>query len=1078
MTSVLTPQVDQLPCETHHAPTSATHPLVMATSPKPKPKHDFVHDSPVGIKEKKSRRDPNPTDEEASISDKLNNNSVASSPPTSGLGETAVSDLPTCPPTGPEASPVVKSTDVDSQSTDATEPVVDKSCTPPTEKTSPDEVPVVERDSEPNSPVLDRRKLDISRRNLCMFAPEEIESCVDAKSLEVHGNNFAIFPKNIAKLTQLESVHMFDNRMTTFSGQLARELDDNAHAFDHVTRLSLEQRAPDHVDVAALASHMPRLEHLCVRNFSVARLRMKDLAICENLSTLHLEGCQLSALPPTIDMLKNLEMLNISNNSLRSLPTNICRLSNLQKLLCSRNQLSQLPETIGDLAGLSELDVRQNLLTSLPESLKSLSSCNVRLDDNPTSTHKLLEKRPKSAHKRKLLSPEIDVPVVPESGRTTQKTVVRGRRRIPTAKVKSEADGDMKISSASPSPPESPHGSASKLSESGSDSESKRGESSEADEAFLSSECPSFLRSGRSVVPSLPSKPDCGPRHLADTDSGGIPGSGGPRPAKRHKVDSSSVATHKYTLGFLGYDDVLADGFYDCGRQSDASQDLASLEKIPVVDHAREIIVVDSRNDPALRKTVDAMQAMMSSVDSAEARVRVLSMFVSSSLGGCDNRPADEGPTLLDELCLRDITSIRAQRASNVVPLGALAYGVCRHRAILFKYLADATVPRVPCALVRGYRQGKTGVYPHAWNLTKVDGKEFLIDVLNAPHDLAQPTLADIGMHIPQYLVASCGLSESEWSCQSPEWVYQVKHGKELASGSYSKVYECKFGSVKSAVVKICRSRGLSQEIFAKLLRELRIMPYIRHENIVDFLGYLISNQEVRVFMRRVHGANLWEIIRARRRTLRARNDKSAPPPFSSSEICHLARCVASAIEYIHARDIIHRDVKSENILIGTTDAADLSTVSSTDLSSSSVKLCDFNISVIAPPGVHQLQFAGTVRWCAPEVMAAHKSSNRRSAYGSACDIWSFGMVLWELLTGAIPFQGASNEHILQSVEEGKRPDISKFGVYEACRQDLRRNELVTLMGMCTSPRDTDRPTATEILTFLDKLEGDRNSKK
>eukprot|EP01083_Nonionella_stella_P251167 866871_1 len=116
---------------------------------------------------------------------------------------------------------------------------------------------------------------------------------------------------------------------------------------------------------------------------------------------------------------------------------------------------------------------------------------------------------------------------------------VRGRRRILTAKVKGEADGDMEISSASSSPSESPQGSASKLSESGSHSESKRADASEADEAFMSSECLSFLRSCRAVVPSLPSKLDCGPRHLADTDSGGIPGSRGPRP-------------HKYTLGFLG----------------------------------------------------------------------------------------------------------------------------------------------------------------------------------------------------------------------------------------------------------------------------------------------------------------------------------------------------------------------------------------------------------------------------------------------------------------------------------------------------------------------------------------------
>jgi hypothetical protein len=67
-------------------------------------------------------------------------------------------------------------------------------------------------------------------------------------------------------------------------------------------------------------------------------------------------------------------------------------------------------------------------------------------------------------------------------------------------------------------------------------------------------------------------------------------------------------------------------------------------------------------------------------------------------------------------LCHKSIHIIKERRNSGVVPIGALQFGVCRHRAVLMKYLCDRADPPIPCELVRGHLD----YTPHAWNVVHV----------------------------------------------------------------------------------------------------------------------------------------------------------------------------------------------------------------------------------------------------------------------------------------------------------------------------------------------------------------------
>src|SRR5688572_4661289 len=81
---------------------------------------------------------------------------------------------------------------------------------------------------------------------------------------------------------------------------------------------------------------------------------------------------------------------------------------------------------------------------------------------------------------------------------------------------------------------------------------------------------------------------------------------------------------------------------------------------------------------------------------------------------------------------------------------------------------------------------------------------------------------------------------------------------------TYSKVFECDLNGYACAI-KVSPTAHLQRAQFAMLLRELRVLPWLNHPNIVQFLGYVITNTELRIFMERVYGASLLTMVERRR---------------------------------------------------------------------------------------------------------------------------------------------------------------------------------------------------------------------
>lgn len=116
---------------------------------------------------------------------------------------------------------------------------------------------------------------------------------------------------------------------------------------------------------------------------------------------------------------------------------------------------------------------------------------------------------------------------------------------------------------------------------------------------------------------------------------------------------------------------------------------------------------------------------------------------------------------------------------------------------------------------------------------------------------------------------------------------------------------------------------------------------------------------------------------------MRAYLHKLEPKSLPLNKIISLALDIARGMEYIHSQGIIHRDLKPENILIN---------------QDFQLKIADFGIGCEEECCDYLAEDPGTYRWMAPEMI-------KRKSYGRKVDIYGFGLILWELVAGTIPYE-------------------------------------------------------------------------
>ncbi|BAF26577.1 serine/threonine-protein kinase EDR1 [Oryza sativa Japonica Group] len=204
--------------------------------------------------------------------------------------------------------------------------------------------------------------------------------------------------------------------------------------------------------------------------------------------------------------------------------------------------------------------------------------------------------------------------------------------------------------------------------------------------------------------------------------------------ADRGVGDSAEALSRRYRdYNFLDYNEKVIDGFYDIfGLSGESARQgkMPSLAELQtsIGDLGFEVIVVDHKFDSALQEMMEVAQCCMLGCPDTTVLVRRIAEVVAGHMGG----PVIDATEMFTKWLGKSIEQ-RTSHQTSLLPIGRIDIGLSRHRALLFKILADSV--GIPCKLVKGSHY--TGVEDDAINIVKMNNeREFLVDVMAAPGTL------------------------------------------------------------------------------------------------------------------------------------------------------------------------------------------------------------------------------------------------------------------------------------------------------------------------------------------------------
>ncbi|KAF5287799.1 hypothetical protein FQR65_LT12167 [Abscondita terminalis] len=227
---------------------------------------------------------------------------------------------------------------------------------------------------------------------------------------------------------------------------------------------------------------------------------------------------------------------------------------------------------------------------------------------------------------------------------------------------------------------------------------------------------------------------------------------------------------------------------------------------------------------------------------------------------------------------------------------------------------------------------------------------------------------------------------------------------KKLGKGTFGTVYLCERKHNKLKVVVKEVNADLNGEQTETAKNEVSVLKSLKHPNIVLYYDSFVSNGTFYIVMEFSNKGSLHEFIKEKR-----------PNLVHQQVVLNLFCQILNGLNHIHSKNIIHRDLKSENIFL-------------TGLQSDVVKIGDFGISKILQNDTKTQTFIGTANYLAPE-MCHGKPYNTKS------DIWSLGCILYELCALERMFDGPV-ANVVYSISTGRKKLINP-SYYESAVQYL-----------------------------------------
>ncbi|KAK3909949.1 Mitogen-activated protein kinase kinase kinase 9 [Frankliniella fusca] len=258
-----------------------------------------------------------------------------------------------------------------------------------------------------------------------------------------------------------------------------------------------------------------------------------------------------------------------------------------------------------------------------------------------------------------------------------------------------------------------------------------------------------------------------------------------------------------------------------------------------------------------------------------------------------------------------------------------------------------------------------------------------------------------------------------------------------IGVGGFGKVFRAYWHSTEVAVKEARQEPDEDvNDTLEKMRQEANLSWLLDHENIVNLIGVCLRKPNLCLVMEYARGGSLNRVLAGGK----------IPPDVLVDWAIQIGR----GMNYLHNGapiSIIHRDLKSSNVLLTERISGD------DDLRNKTLKITDFGLAREVYKTEH-MSAAGTYAWMAPEVM-------RDSCFSKFSDVWSYGVLLWELLTGETPYKGIDALAVVYGVAINKLT----LPIPKTCPKPWRE-----LMEACWHADPHERPSFEGILSALEKI--------
>eukprot|EP01088_Endostelium_zonatum_P017271 TRINITY_DN5006_c0_g1_i1.p1 TRINITY_DN5006_c0_g1~~TRINITY_DN5006_c0_g1_i1.p1 ORF type:complete len:731 (-),score=119.17 TRINITY_DN5006_c0_g1_i1:65-2257(-) len=275
-----------------------------------------------------------------------------------------------------------------------------------------------------------------------------------------------------------------------------------------------------------------------------------------------------------------------------------------------------------------------------------------------------------------------------------------------------------------------------------------------------------------------------------------------------------------------------------------------------------------------------------------------------------------------------------------------------------------------------------------------------------------------------------------------------VKLVRRIGHGGYGTVWKATLSGTCPSTLAVSKkyAEPFAAKTFIENTADLRVfskevsnMKDLHHKNILPLMAYVLEANQLYLITPLMRGGNVFDLI----------HSKSAPH-LSGADLKRIALDTAKGVKYLHTlpKKMIHRDLKSMNLLIETKYRRGKPI--------GNLRIADFGLSR-SKEMTAKMSRIGTVQWVAPEVLLG-------SEYNEKCDVFSYAVILWEIGSGEIPFEGLAGQEVAEKVVYAKaRPRMD--GDWGAERKKL--------IYECWHDEPTKRPNFVEIVDRIESMSDD-----